>query len=198
MNPVHTILLYSVRSFLIFPSHLRLALPSGLFNSRCPAKTFYIPRAICVTVSAHFILDFITLIHVLICSEALHWECLSYRLLFFPFLVQIFFSAPCFQPLSLYIPLSVLPIQNNKRKCNSVRLNITVFRDITPRPSRSSSPRRSLSLLNPTDGKTTGFEKVVNIYQSTRNLIPKDLNLHQHRCEKLESRILCFNLHASR
>ena len=72
--------------------------------------------------------------------------------------------------------LNVVPIQNNQQKYNSVHLKtITVFGGITPRPSRSSSPRRSfLGLLNPTDGKTMGSE-TVNIYQSKRNLISKDL-----------------------
>jgi len=94
-------------------------------------------------------------------------------------------------------PQSMFLFQNNKLKYNSARLkNITVCRDIAPRPSISSSPRRSLlGLPNPTNGKTTGSEMTVNTYQSTRNLIPKDLNLHQHRTGKLwVSHIMRFQI----
>ena len=50
-----------------------------------------------------------------------------------------------------------------------------------------------LVFLTPQMEGLRSSEKTVNIYQSTRHLIPKNFNLHQHRCEKLESRILCFN-----
>jgi len=43
INPVHTPLLVSRRSFLTVSSHLRLGLPSGLFSSGFSTKTLYAP-----------------------------------------------------------------------------------------------------------------------------------------------------------
>jgi hypothetical protein len=124
-TPSHPI---SLRSILIFSSHLCLVLLRGLFPSGYDRNFVYISHLpMHATCPTHFILSH--LITLMIFNEALYYAVFSSLPLLPPSWIQIFPSAPCSQRFLIYVSplvwerLSFIPTQNIK-KCGFVQFNL--------------------------------------------------------------------------